>query len=327
MKSACNTNKRFGSTSSIQMDICDKYCDFLAKECAKLLPCLRIRDILKSNKCLLRKSISCTRCPYGVKLLHSIFKALSSDSKPPSRMIHSKPNSKANSRARLVARVSTFITEGGSGTCCASDAMMRPSLLRSTIPIPVVSLSANVAPSKLSLYQWSKGGVHLAGCLLLDVLNIKGLEWDSIRCSRECSSTLFSGIVGLPKRRLFLRFHKFHNTTMRSSGSFRPTKIETIKSMKHVLCLRVSWFQDGVVNHKLYNSGQWYRAWSMSSSCCLHISQRLLETILRWIKSVLVGSESLQAHHIRCFTLFETSRLQSFFQSYCRVFDVEELGW
>ena len=174
MKSACNTDKRFGGTSSIQTDICDKYCDFLAKECAKLLPYLRIRDILKSNKCLLRKSISCTRCPYGVKLLHLVFKALSSDWKPPSRMIRSKPNSKANSRARLVARVSTLITEGGSRTCCARDAMMRLSLLRTTIPIPVVSLSANVAPSKLSLYQWSEGDVHLAGCLLLDVVNIKG---------------------------------------------------------------------------------------------------------------------------------------------------------
>ena len=100
------------------------------------------------------------------------------------------------------------------------------------------------------------GGVHLAGCLLLDVVNVKGLEWDSICCSRECSNTLFSGIVGLPKRRLFFRFHKFHNTTMRSSGSFKPAKIEIIKSVRHVLCLRVSWFQDGVVVRKLYNSGQ-----------------------------------------------------------------------
>ena len=221
---------------------------------------------------------------------------------------------------------STFITEGGSGTCCARDAMMRPSLLSTTIPIPAVSLSANVVPLKLSLYQWSEGGVHLVGCLLLDVVNIKGLEWDLICCSRECSNTLFSGIVGLPKRRLFLRFHKFHNTTMRSSGSFRPTKIETIKLVKHVLCLRVSWFQDGVVDHKLCNSGQGYRAWSMSSSCCLHISQRLSETIIRWIRFVLVGSESLQAHHISCFTSFETSSLQSFFQSCCRRFDVEKLG-
>ena len=119
---------------------------------------------------------------YSEKLLHLVFKALSSDLESPSRMIRSKPSSKANSRAFLVARVSTFITEGDSGTCCARDAMTRPLLLRTTIPIPAVSLSANVAPLKLSLYHWSEGGVHLVGCLLLDVVNIKGLEWDLICC-------------------------------------------------------------------------------------------------------------------------------------------------
>ena len=240
MESACNTDKRFGGTSSIQTDICVKNWDFLAKECAKLLPCLSTRVILKSEKCSQRKSISCTRCPYGVKLLHFVFKALYRVSESPSRMIRSNPNSKTNSRARLAARVSISTTEGGSGICCAIGAMTRPSQLRTTILIPAMSLSLNVAPSKFNLYQCSRGDVQMAGYLFLGVIDGKGLEWDSICCSRKCSNTLFSGIVGLPKQRLFLRFHKFDNTTMRSSGSFRLVKTETIKSVKRVFCLRVS---------------------------------------------------------------------------------------
>lgn len=60
----------------------------------------------------------------------------------------------------------------------------------------------------------------MAGYLLLGIVAIEGLEGDSNHCSLEYSSTLFRGSVGFPKLRLFLRFHKFHNTMVMSSGSF-----------------------------------------------------------------------------------------------------------
>lgn len=93
----------------------------------------------------------------------------------------------------------------------------------------------------------------MASCLLRGIVAIEGLEGDSNRRFREYSSTLSRGSVGFPKRRLFLQFHKFHNTMVMSSGSFVPAKTKSIKSIKQGL--RISWFHDGVLFQRFYNPG------------------------------------------------------------------------
>nr|POF23760.1 hypothetical protein CFP56_13697 [Quercus suber] len=125
-----------------------------------------------------------------------------------------------------------------------------------TTPSPALPSSTNVAPSKLILYQLSWGGVHAVDCVFLCFADIMGLEWDSSCCSRECSSILSSGSVGFRSRRLFLRFHKFHNTKEKSAGSAVPANIKSIKSVKHVLCLRELWFHAGMEFPRDCKAGQ-----------------------------------------------------------------------
>ena len=132
------------------------------------------------------------------------------------------------------------MTNIGNGIFWDKDAITLPSLFRMTTPNPALLSSAKVASSKLILYQLSWGGVHVAACVLLCFVDVMGLEWDSSCRSRECSSTLSSGSVGFPSRRLFLRFHRFHNTKEKSAGSAAPVKTKPINSVKHVLYLRVS---------------------------------------------------------------------------------------
>lgn len=87
-------------------------------------------------------------CSYCAKELLPLYKTLIRDLESPSTIMLSNPNSKASSRARLAANVSTSMTVGGRGTYCGKEAITKPSVFRITTPL--LSFS-NTTPSKLTL--------------------------------------------------------------------------------------------------------------------------------------------------------------------------------
>ena len=197
--------------------------------------------------------MSCVRCPYCAKLLPPFFSALNRISKSPSSIMLSKPISNASSSALLVANTSTSIIVDGKGSLYVSEAFTRPSLFQMTTPRPTLLSSANVAPSKLILYQGASGGDQDVCCWLQWSDEVTGQDKASICLSRECSSILSRGRNSLPNRRLLQRFHKFQMTREKSSGSLLPTKT---KSARSVLPLSVSWFHIGICLHMDSRTGQ-----------------------------------------------------------------------
>ena len=130
--------------------------------------------------------------------------------------------------------------------------------------------------------------------------------------SQATSRILSKGRAGLPGRRLFRQFHRFHITKIRSSESLSLVKTNSIMSMKEMLLLRASWFHMGVRRQRGSSSGHPYNACTVSSLCYLQASHKSSYSILRLTKFALVGMESLQAHHTKCFTLFGIPRYQIF---------------
>lgn len=158
----------------------------------------------------------------------------------------SKTISNASSSTLLTANTSTSITVDGKGSFCVSEAFTRPSLFWMTTPRLALLSSANVAPSKLILYQGNSRGYQDVCCWLQWNDEVARLDRALISLSRECFNILSRGKNGLPNRRLLWRFHKFQMTREKSSGSLLPAKTKSIRSMKVLLTPSVSCFHIGI---------------------------------------------------------------------------------
>lgn len=114
-----------------------------------------------------------------------------------------------------------------------------------------------------------------------------------------------------PSLRLFCRFHTTQVTIANNTGPLFSAKMPPNKSMKDVVCFKLSWFQTGTLFQSSYSFGHEHKACFTSSWWFWQGSQRSSMIICRLTKFVFIGKEFLVALHARFFTLLEqgSSRL------------------
>ena len=167
-----------------------------------------------------------------------------------------RPVSNANSIACRAAKASTSIAILGNGIHCAKETITCPLLSLITTPIPAWFSSLKSASSKLILYCWCARGCHCIGGLLVGTVATELCSKKSCNLFRACCTRFGRFSPLFPTLISFCLFHTTHTTIANKSGSLFFAKMQPIRSMKLVVCLRLHWFQACTENQISSNFGQ-----------------------------------------------------------------------
>ena len=151
--------------------------------------------------------MSFTMCPKCDKEWELFLRAVMSICESPSNITWSKPVSRANSRALLVAIASTSMAMKGSMVFCKRETMTCPISFRITTTIPALFSYANRAPSKFTLYISLSGGCQQVGGHPTSIMVEELWRLNSRNLSFAWDNSWPRGTVDFPSWRLFLRFH------------------------------------------------------------------------------------------------------------------------
>ena len=139
--------------------------------------------------------------------VRAVSRAVMSICESPSNITWSKPVSRANSRALLVAIASTSMAMKGSMVFCKRETMTCPISFRITTTIPALFSYANRAPSKFTLYISLSGGCQQVGGHPTSIMVEELWRLNSRNLSFAWDNSWPRGTVDFPSWRLFLRFH------------------------------------------------------------------------------------------------------------------------